>query len=218
MRLKTVTLKNFRCFESLTLDLHPRLTVIVGENGAGKTAMLDGIASGLTPVLTHLSSADQRLTGRGIKDADFRIQSFTGTRMQKQWSTADFAQIMSTTWDDLHWDYWRPSGGGKGKKPADTWGETALKEHLHAITASYKTETPALTPVFAYYGASRGHIEVPERLRSAKNNYEHPTAALVDCFNPRSDFREMLAWFDQEESTELRKNKGVVGQDYTPLN
>ena len=217
MRLKTVTLKNFRCFESLTLDLHPRLTVIVGENGAGKTAVLDGIASGLTPVLTHLSSADQRLTGRGIKDADFRIQSFTGVRGREQWSTADFAQILFTTWEDLRWDYWRPSGSGKGKKPVDTWGETALKEHLHAITASYKTETPELTPVFAYYGASRGHIDVPERLRSAKNNYRHPTAALVDCFNPRSDFREMLAWFDQEESSELRANKGVVNDDYAPF-
>ncbi len=217
MRLKAVTLKNFRCFESLTLDLHPRLTVIVGENGAGKTAVLDGIASGLTPILTHLSSADQRLTGRGIKDADFRIQSFMGLRGREQWNTADFAQIMCTALDDLRWDYWRPSGGGKGKKPPETWGETALKEHLHAITDSYKTQTPALTPVFAYYGASRGHIEVPERLRSAKNNYEHPTAALVDCFNPRSDFREMLAWFDQEESSELRANKGVADDGYKPF-
>ena len=69
MRLKTVTLKNFRCFESLTLDLHPRLTVIVGENGTGKTAVLDGIASGLNPVLTYLSSANQRLTGRGLSFA-----------------------------------------------------------------------------------------------------------------------------------------------------
>lgn len=107
-------------------------------------------------------------------------------------------------------------GGGHGHKPAETWGETALKEHLHAITASYKTETPALTPVFAYYGASRGHIEVPERLRSAKNNYDYPTAALVDCFNPRSNFREMLAWFDQEQADELSENKGVSDQNYEP--
>jgi len=216
MRLKSVTLNNFRCFESLTLDLDPRLTVIVGENGAGKTAVLDGIASGLTPVLTQLSSADQRLAGRGIKDSDFRLQALPGMR-KSQWSTADYAQIMTTTFGGLRWDYWRPSGGGKGKKPAQTWGETALKEHLNALTESYKTENPALTPVFTYYGASRGHIEVPERLRSAKNTYEHPTAALVDCFNPRSDFREMLAWFDQEESSELRANKGLSGEEYEPF-
>lgn len=217
MRLKSVTLNNFRCFESLTLDLDPRLTVIVGENGAGKTALLDGIASGLTPVLTHLSSADQRLTGRGIKDSDFRLQALSGPRGKAQWSTADYAQIMTTTVGDLRWDYWRPSASGKGRKPAQTWGETALKEHLNSITDSYKTESPAPTPVFTYYGASRGHIEVPERLRSAKNNYEHPTSALVDCFNPRSDFREMLAWFDQEESSELRANKGVTGENYKPF-
>lgn len=217
MRLKSVTFNNFRCFESLTLDLHPRLTVIVGENGAGKTAILDGIASGLTPVLTHLSSADQRLTGRGIKDSDFRLQSFSGPRGKEQWTTADYAQIMLTTYSNLRWDYWRPSSGSKGKKPADTWGETTLKEHLDEITASYKSANPAFTPVFAYYGASRGHIEVPERLRPAKHNYGHPTAALVDCLNPRSDFREMLAWFDQEESSELRANKGVSDENYMPL-
>ena len=217
MRLKSVTLNNFRCFESLTLELDPRLTVIVGENGAGKTALLDGIASGLTPVLTYLSSADQRLAGRGIKDSDFRLQGLPGQRGKMQWSAADYAQIMTTTEGGLRWDYWRPSASGKGRKPAQTWGETALKEHLNAITDSYKTENPALTPVFTYYGASRGHIEVPERMRPAKNNYEHPTSALVDCFNPRSDFREMLAWFDQEESSELRANKGVTGEDYTPF-
>jgi predicted ATP-binding protein involved in virulence len=217
MRLKTVTLKNFRCFESLTLELHPRLTVIVGENGAGKTAVLDGIASGLTPVLTHLSSADQRLAGRGIKDADFRILPFTGGRGKEQWGAADYAQIMTTAWDGLRWDYWRPSGGSKGKEPEEKWGETALKERMNATSTSYKSAAPLLTPVFAYYGASRGRIEVPERLRSAKHNYEHPAAALVDCFNPNSDFREMLAWYDQEESSELRENRGIVGEEYAPL-
>ena len=217
MRLKTVTLKNFRCFESLTLDLHPRLTVIVGENGTGKTAVLDGIASGLNPVLTYLSSANQRLTGRGIKDADFRLQSSEGPRGKKQWGAADFAQILLETYEGLRWDYWRPSGNAQGAKPDETWGEKALKEHITTIVASYKTALPELTPVFAYYGASRGHIEVPERLRSAKLNYEYPAAALVDCFNPLSDFREMLAWFDLEESSELRENKNATDETFSPF-
>ena len=217
MRLQSVTLNNFRCFESLTLDLHPRLTVIVGENGAGKTAVLDGIASSLTPVLTHLSSANQRLSGRGISDTDFRLQPLTSTRGSAYWAAADYAQLMNTLDNGLHWDYWRPSGTTPGAKPVQIWGEGELKQYLHAITASYRTNAPALTPVFAYYGASRGHIEVPQRLRSAKHNYAYPTSALVDCLNPRSDFREMLAWFDQEESAELRDNKGRLARDYMPF-
>ena len=76
MRLKKITLNNFRCFEALEIELHPRLTVLVGTNGAGKTAVLDGIATALSPVLTYLSSANQRLVGRRIKDEDFRIETW----------------------------------------------------------------------------------------------------------------------------------------------
>lgn len=214
MRLKTITLNNFRCFKTLEVGLHPRLTVFVGENGAGKTALLDGIASVFTPAMTYFSSANQRLTGRGIKDADFRVEPYTGRGGKEQWGVADFAQVKAETFDGMRWDYWRPSSVSKGAEPAEKWGETALKEHIGAIVSTYKTQTPALTPAFAYYGASRGHIEVPERLRGAKNNYDHPTAALVDCFNPRSDFREMLEWFDLEESSELRANKGLVDDNF----
>lgn len=217
MRLKSVTLKSFRSFEHIKVDLHPRLTVIVGDNGAGKTALLDGIATALTPVLTHLSSANQRLSGRGIKDADFRIEPITERKGRAQWAKADYAQASVETYEGIRWDYWRPSGNVKGAEPTEKWGETQLKEYLTQIYASYKTSQPKLTPVFSYYGASRGSIKVPERLREAKLNYEHPTAALYDCLDPTSDFREMLEWFDLEESSELRDNKGVVDDDFAPF-
>lgn len=60
----------------------------------------------------------------------------------------------------------------------------------------------------------RGHIEVPQRLRPARENYGYPTAALIGALDSRSDFREMLAWFDQEEAAELRANKGVIDEDF----
>ena len=212
MRIKKITLNNFRCFEHLELNLHPRLTVFVGENGAGKTAVLDGIATALSPVLTHLSSANQRLTGCGIKDSDFRLESWAGKSGKERWGAADFVQVKAETWDGLAWDYWRPSS--TGKEPPQKCGVTDLKNHLLTIANSYKTSEPNLTPVLAYYGARRGHIEVPKRLRGAKENYDYPASALIGALDSMSDFREMLAWFDLEESSELRANKGVVSDDF----
>jgi predicted ATP-binding protein involved in virulence len=40
MKLKHLRATNFRCFKSIELDLHPQLNVVVGSNGAGKTAFL----------------------------------------------------------------------------------------------------------------------------------------------------------------------------------
>lgn len=44
VKLKRLTLKNFRCFENLALDFDEYLTVLVAENGAGKTTLLDATA------------------------------------------------------------------------------------------------------------------------------------------------------------------------------
>ena len=37
MQIEKLKLKNFRCYDALEIDFEPKLTVIVGENGKGKT-------------------------------------------------------------------------------------------------------------------------------------------------------------------------------------
>lgn len=44
MRIARIFLENFRGFQRLDLQLHPRLTVLVGVNGAGKSSILEAIA------------------------------------------------------------------------------------------------------------------------------------------------------------------------------
>ncbi|MEN9610251.1 MAG: hypothetical protein RLZZ628_1065 [Bacteroidota bacterium] len=43
MRIKSLQLINFRCFENLELEFSDRLTVILGINGSGKTTILDAL-------------------------------------------------------------------------------------------------------------------------------------------------------------------------------
>ena len=41
MQIERLRLKNFRCYDELDIDFEPKLTVIVGENGKGKTAIFE---------------------------------------------------------------------------------------------------------------------------------------------------------------------------------
>lgn len=43
MKLASMEIENFRCFEKLHIDFDERLTVLVGANGSGKTAIIEGI-------------------------------------------------------------------------------------------------------------------------------------------------------------------------------
>ena len=43
MALSKISLKNFRCFSSLNLDLSPGTNFFYGKNGSGKTSILEAI-------------------------------------------------------------------------------------------------------------------------------------------------------------------------------
>lgn len=232
MHLKKVTIKNFRCFEELEIPLHPRLTVLVAENGGGKTSILDAIAIGLSPLLRYLSSANQRLTGPGIKDSDFRLSSesrppgpapadlFPGLlpRPGPKRSGSDrplvseYVQVIVEAVGGLRWDNWR--GVSEGKQPEAKLGQSDLMAYASALLESFKSSNPKIVPVFAYYGARRGWLDIPERLRESKENYGHPTSALIGALESLSDFAEMLKWFNIEEANELRANVGRQPEDF----
>ncbi len=58
IELNDLQLSNYRGFEELNLTFHPKLTVLIGENGAGKTAVLDAVASMLKTIEQIIKSLD----------------------------------------------------------------------------------------------------------------------------------------------------------------
>ena len=47
LQLTGLDLKNFRGFANISLAFDPRLTVFIGENGSGKTSILEATAKAL---------------------------------------------------------------------------------------------------------------------------------------------------------------------------
>jgi predicted ATP-binding protein involved in virulence len=74
MQIDQLEVTNFRCFEHLTLDLHPEFNVLIGDNGAGKTTVLEALTIAVAGWIQSLSgfpmpdvrAEDIRLIGRRI--------------------------------------------------------------------------------------------------------------------------------------------------------
>jgi len=60
LKIKKLTVKNFRCFESFELQLDDRCTVLIGNNGSGKTALLDALAIAAGSWFIEFDSMDTR--------------------------------------------------------------------------------------------------------------------------------------------------------------
>ena len=73
MFLDRMSLKNFRCFENPEIDFKERVSVIAGDNGSGKTAILEAaaIAAG-----TLFQPMDE-INGKSISKRDASIRPFS---------------------------------------------------------------------------------------------------------------------------------------------
>lgn len=76
MRLTSIELENFRCFEKEKIDLHPQLNVFVGLNASGKTALLEGIAIGIGQFLVGVNI--HRSMNHQIQPTDVRQVAANG--------------------------------------------------------------------------------------------------------------------------------------------
>ncbi len=68
MILKNIEIRNFRNYEQLSLQLHPQLNIIYGNNGEGKTNLLESIYV-LAFTKSHRSFIDHNLIKSGAETA-----------------------------------------------------------------------------------------------------------------------------------------------------
>ena len=48
MKLKSISIENFRCFDKFQVEFAPKVTVLIGKNGAGKSTLINAIKYGLS--------------------------------------------------------------------------------------------------------------------------------------------------------------------------
>ena len=68
MHLKQVTIENFRGIQEMTLELQPGINLLIGDNGVGKTTVLEAIVAGLRACFTNIPD----ITVPNIKLEDVR--------------------------------------------------------------------------------------------------------------------------------------------------
>jgi len=68
--ISKITLKNFRCFESLDLELSPKTNFFHGKNGSGKTSILEAVylcSSGKSFKSSNISALINQNNKKGFK-------------------------------------------------------------------------------------------------------------------------------------------------------
>ena len=83
MRIDRLEIENFKKFLHYTLDLHPQFTLLMGDNGTGKTTILDALAIAAGIWLVNSPDTTLNKSRRNILPSEIHleaIESDTKTR------------------------------------------------------------------------------------------------------------------------------------------
>lgn len=204
MRLTGIQIENFRCFNQISVPLKSRVNLLIGNNGSGKSAVLDAIAVGLGAVLTHLPDC----SGISFKLKDIR---------QLNNRFLPYAKVDLQSNNGVEWD--RTIRRDKSRETIKLVPPSkGIKELIYFldidIIDKYNNENDFILPVFAYYGVSRAILDIPLRRRGFKKAVNR-FSALAKSLEAVSRFKSAFIWFYNKENEENRLQKEKKSFDET---
>jgi predicted ATP-binding protein involved in virulence len=220
LRVDRMSLQNFRCFADCAIEFHPDLTVLVAENGQGKTAILDAFGVALGLFVDTLAGTRQF---HGFNARDVRLVGGPDQTMSPALPTSVVAEGY-VAGDAIHWSRTQQSHGRRAR----TSSKDALNLRASAIAIRKNVERaktsnaaePSILPLVAFYRTGRLWSEqgptAKRRPYSAVS--DERLAGYIDCLSSSSSFRGMIAWYeskmsdigDPKFSTELSRSVPLI--------
>jgi predicted ATP-binding protein involved in virulence len=211
MKLKTLEIKNFRCFESLSIDLDEQLTVLVAKNGQGKSSVLEAIRDGLWPFVSGFDLARNPASdsANNISIDDVRIVKKSDGQMVRQlptWITLTAQKWLYSVSNDffpeqtISWSRSRTSEA-KGTKTKDDENAKLIKYMAFGVQDFVRSlaHDPLDLLIFGYYGT--GRLWSQKKLTRDKKQSKQDADVYMrlfayrDCLDPASSYKHFEDWF-----------------------
>jgi len=198
MRIDRLRLWNFKGFAERELTFHPQFNLIVGENGTGKTSLLEALSIAVGSWFLGMRGYDSR----HIRPADVRLVATDtpdGVRWEDQYPTTveSTGEVMG---EALTWSRALASSTGR----TSYVDAKSVKERAERAQAAVKRGEDVTLPLLSYYGTGR-LWNVPRETAKVRGAEKVAAGAkrsrlsgYANSVDPRLSVSELVAWIARE--------------------
>ena len=197
MLIDRLKIKNFKGFEEEEFFFRNNFTVVIGNNGSGKTSVLDALAVAAGCYLIPLGGGQK--IQRPIHKGEVRIE-------EKEKSVFD-PQLPCEIEAEGKWGIWKRSieklsfaSTAKHAKSVTDYAEAELEKAMK--------ENDVVLPLFAYHGTGRLWAELNDKVNYTKQGSR--LEGYENCFSVKSSSKAFRNWYktlekniDKKDSDEL---------------
>lgn len=210
MRIDELTVRNFRRFAEQPFRFHPNFNLVVGENGAGKSTVLDGVSIAIGSWMLGIRGYDSR----SIEPDEIRVvrqQHGEVVTFERQFPVEVEADGFVL---QQHVKWTRTLESADGRTTRVKAGE--VKRLAEMAEMQVRTGQTVSLPLISHYGA--GRLWVPAKDMKGGQDAGEPTQpSRLDGYrfslDPRINFADLFRWLRQEKYVALQE--GAERQHFT---
>ena len=200
MTISRIRFHNYSCFADKQFDFTPQFNLIVGNNGKGKTTILNGMAIGVGSLFLGFPKPahPRNIVGEEVH-RKFYTHGQTVTAEPQFPCVVECSGLFAG--DQGTWARELTSIDGRTTRQAANW----LRDFATAEHKRVQAGEANILPVVSYYGTGRLWVQLSQtkvRTLSPESRFE----GYLDCLNPASNEKRLVEWFKTNELAAIQQN------------
>jgi predicted ATP-binding protein involved in virulence len=204
-RIGRLEIRNFKKFSEYTCDFCPQFTLLVGNNGTGKTTVLDALAVAAGVWLIDYPDATLASSGRNILSHEIRAETIT-TADSFRLTDCKPVEVRATGVIGTETVRWQRKISLKGSRTSNSDSKKAM-QIVDRLFEQDRMGEKSWLPIIAYYGAGRAWF--PSKNRERKTDLTKPARrwdAFYDCLAEQIRIGDLQNWFHREAIAALNRH------------
>jgi predicted ATP-binding protein involved in virulence len=212
MRIDSLNVKNIRLFgdnnQTITFDRSKNVTILLGDNGAGKTSLLYGCSVLLSQFYKHFPNCSVRnFTENDVRNisnerkSDYLHVGITIVPTNPEVSEYMDCDVVDAK-EQISVQMYKKGNETDSTPPSEL---KAISDYSLRIKTKIDNNEAVALPVIAYYGTERGQIKPVERRRDFNEIFPRWDIYRADSLDSATDFKRFFTWFERNEDLERRE-------------
>jgi predicted ATP-binding protein involved in virulence len=196
MILNRVNIQNYKSIADMELSLRPGVNLLIGDNGVGKTSVLEAISVGLTGYLRGIVG----ISGRNILQQDIRIADVSSSPVYM--TPASIRCEATLQGQPFSWSRIRKSELGSARTSTSGNGITKQAQAL-------SNDPHSLLPIISYQSTARVVQFKREKYASELKSRKDRRSGYLACLDASLDAKGIKAWCMNMDYAEYKQKREI---------